>query len=90
VQPDLQCITQPGGTGPVPDALVIGSRVGVKVSSTVELQSKLCRREPSHSLSPPFYGSGMISMPLIAGFWTLGVKVIFSLPSVMSTSTFSM
>ena len=32
---------------------------------------------------------GMISMPLICGFSTFGVKTIFSLPSVTSTPTVS-
>jgi hypothetical protein len=38
---------------------------------------------------PPVQERGRISIPLILGFSTLGVNVIFNLPSVTSTSTLS-
>ena len=38
---------------------------------------------------PPVQARGRISIPLILGFSTLGVNVIFNLPSVTSTSTLS-
>jgi hypothetical protein len=48
-----------------------------------------CEKIGQEFLSPPVQERGRISIPQILGFSTLGVNVMFNLPSVTSTLTLS-